>query len=320
MTTAREIDESMEGSIVGLREIRGSRFFHVTLDARGDDPTAVAELPDQGSAHPKPNFGSLIAVSYSPYRYLGPKDWIVEVVYESPAVAESESWTTEVRFSAGTKSLKSDIFTNELIGSTVYLPHTSEGVTGPPTHVTEDARKRTIALVSTKANRREGIEVLSAAISIIKHRRMTTFNDRMLAELSTMYLHCNGDPTSPVDRDRSTFMGFAAHTVLFAGLEVTENAGGIVSGQPITGFVQDVSLEFLVSPDGWTPQQRLDTYIDDEGWESLVYQIGEPTATPVAKRFNTYPIADLNQIFSVLGFGQRPPRRLGAGGIRSPLP
>lgn len=308
MASARELDWSYEGSTRGVLGVGGSRLFVVTIDTRGSDPTDapnITGLPLIGENHPLPNFSSAEVVDYDIVENVSPTVWVVAVVYETPDGRQSTRWATSTSFANETEQVNTDAN-----GVKVTIPLLVRDKTAGDSEaafyaITSEETQR-VNLKDTGAKTPILLDRSKNITVITKQRVVANVTD--VQQLTVMNLkksvHGTFDTSGAslgrrASRNKGA-LGFPNGTVLFDDFSIEETSG-ILRGQQIRGIVYDIRLVFLYKPDGWNRIEKVATFTDDNGHESIVQKVvaTEEGHEDVVRIYDPYPTSNLLTVFEV---------------------
>ena len=300
---AKEFIGSGEGDSRTIDGMEGTRTFVVHTTYIDDEPTEVVEsaIP-MNSPHPKAKFKNMKVYGYLKYDHVAPTTWFVDVLYRSEASDVFTGWLVNVQSNASTEHVTVDL-DGQLIGPLVYRPTADQnGATHTAKTSTEDG---IVYLLQTSQTRIEGFDRVGRESVLTASGTLTAMNRKKIESVMAYRGKCN----------KNEFWGFAPGMLLFTNFSVEETIGIIPGSSRVSGYVYPTTLEFQYRPQGWEWEQRVDTWIDENGSESAIEALASfeikrkpvpilvvPKDSRVQVRFfRLYDSFEFTDIFNTLG-------------------
>ena len=103
--------------------------------------------------------------------------------------------------------------------------------------------------------------------------------------------------------NNANFLGLEKHTVLFVNMQTAQTT---VESEGNVFDAMDVTLEFGINPEKWTPVEYFDTFTFDAGYEAVVIRAAQydeewpPHLRPISSWYVKYLEAEFGGIFTAL--------------------
>jgi len=292
MASLTERSTSKAGDVFGIDEKQRSREFTLIVDAVTDDPIASAQsLMPINRAHPTDK--SLRVSRYRVVSREAPLIWVVVIEYDAVPgyrIGKVGNWLITMQSGSATERMFQELADPDnptadvqTVGPGKYKIWTDTGGT-PPANLyktrTQDGEKQLELLPGP--NRPDGMDAVTADTTIELNAlftRMSAYTMRQAAEFKRSV-----NLNAWIDNQ------FPAATLLYLGANIRETIG-VLSNSTSEQYLYDVTLSFSFNPEGHTPLWRTDTFVDDDGYESIVktqddLDVRRPFRRYLAKDFN----------------------------------
>lgn len=291
-----QVIEKMQGSrdtgSMGIDNITPPvRTFHVVVDAVDDDPLAVlaAQVPI-GSKFPPPAFRGFTVSHYSIVRHDEPLLYEVTANYAGIAGGFALEGLDALRgwvFTIDQQTNSVETFLDlddKPVGVPIYTP-----LTGPPSpndFQTRDSKGRPIAIGRTEGFRTIGEPRQVSEDVVTLHLSTTRFD---YAKWTTVV-------NAKELVNAVSWVGVPPGHAFFQGVQIAqETVSGSVGGSPSPRY--GITASISVSKHKYDPIERLHTYADEDGNESLVR---DGRGVVARSFFRFYQSADFGAILQAL--------------------
>lgn len=274
MATLRERKGSGDGDSIGEDARTRTREFNLFVDNTADDwyTKFVEKLPLR-SKHPKDK--QVHVIRHFNVGQQSPLGYIVAAEYGTrlnSGIVGLGEWLMRVASNTGSERIFKEIADpqnptapRQTVGPARYVLWTGEGQ--PPgglfkAKTIDGLGLKTISLAQGEGiNRPDGMDVVAGDTGIELRQtftHMTAKTQRRAADFK-----------KSVNANKFIQKEYPEGTLLFVDFTIDEQVG-VFPNSRFETFLYDVTLQFVYNKEGHTPLKRFDTFVDEEGYESIV--------------------------------------------------
>jgi len=272
MASLSLLKDSGTGDVVGIESKQRTELYSLTVDSVTDDPQLKARtLKPYYSVHWQDR--TLQLQSWTTGERKGPLVWEMTAEFSratKKGLDEFSDWTITVQSNSGMVRLFQEIpdannpnAERKVVGPLRYKKYVEGEVTPEPAvlYKTSTTEGDIFLYQIGKQARADGMDVVGGDVAIQMRRTFTRMTPRTIYNVANYKRGVNSKPF--IDNV------FPARTVLFTDFAIEESIGQI-PGSTTSSYIYRATLNFAYNKDGHTPLIRTDTYIDDDGYESVV--------------------------------------------------
>jgi hypothetical protein len=283
--------DSDAGNVIALDRKDVVTRWIVRCPFLDDKPTKyLPVIFPQGRAYPgtQPEYKGMVVYGWDEGERIGVQEWHSSVIYRSSDELATLGWVGEGEFSEEQEHVGADV-DNKLIGHSVYRILT-EGDTTIEDAQADSAFGKLLPLKRTGAFKVTGADRYSNVHRFSMVRVLTALPWRTVRHVGALVWTVNS----------ADFLAYKPGELAFANFGWREVFGAIPSA-PTTDRQYEVRLQFAGNPDKWSPVELVETFTDEEGFESPISLVNADGTITLSKRqYKPYKSSAFSGIFQLL--------------------